>query len=124
MKEQLPPFLTQYWPFLVFIAFIAFRFHRNKKVREEIRALGDPSTIQFVDVRSEAEFLSSGLPQSKNIPLQSVSTRSDELDKSKPVVVFCASGTRSGVAKGIFVSKGFSKVINGGSLNNVRASLQ
>lgn len=72
----------------------------------------------IVDVRNDNEFAAGHCKGSKNIPLSSLNSRLSELDKSKPVVACCASGIRSGVAKGILKSAGF-EVMNGGGWQSV-----
>lgn len=86
-------------------------------------ALGDVNNIQFVDVRSISEYSNFSLPCSVNIPLQTIKSQSGQLDKQKPVVVFCASGTRSAGAKSILKGQGFTKVINGGTVGNIQSFL-
>lgn len=115
--------ITQYWPILVVVGFFGFKFYRTKQARKEMEALGDISKVQFVDVRSLSEYSNFSLPCSVNIPLQTIKAESGKLDKQKPVVVFCASGTRSAGAKSILKGQGFSKVINGGTVGNIQSFL-
>ena len=75
----------------------------------------------ILDVRSKGEFASGHIKGAKNIPLDVLGNNLNGLDKSKPVITCCASGMRSGAAKGMLKSKGFNEVHNGGawvSLNN------
>ena len=64
----------------------------------------------FVDVRSPARFSSVNAPGAINIPLPELSSRVDELPKDRDIVLCCASGSRSGMAKLILKTKGFKKV--------------
>ena len=74
-----------------------------------------------VDVRSAAEFNSGHVSGSKNIPLDQVSKRADEIMKwGKPVIFCCASGNRSGQATSFFKSKGLD-CYNGGSWIDVQS---
>lgn len=69
----------------------------------------------IIDVRSQAEFKGGNVPGSKNIPLDTISGKANNIKKlNKPVIVCCASGMRSGQAASILKSKGV-EVINGGS---------
>ena len=72
---------------------------------------------QLVDVRSPQEFGMGAIPGSKNVPLQSIYAAEQHLDKSKPVIVYCASGMRSEQAKGVLSQLGFDAVHNLGSVN-------
>ena len=71
------------------------------------------------DVRSPAEFASGNAPGSINIPLNELPSRLVELPKDRDVVVFCASGSRSSMAKMVLKTKGFQKVHNAGTWGNV-----
>ena len=72
---------------------------------------------QLVDVRSPQEFGMGAIPGSKNVPLQEIHGAEQHLDKSKPVIVFCASGMRSEQAKSVLCQLGFDAVHNLGSVN-------
>jgi len=72
---------------------------------------------QLVDVRSPQEFASGAIPGSLNVPLQAIHSAEQHLDKGKPVIVYCASGMRSGQALGALTQMGFDAVHNLGSIN-------
>jgi rhodanese-related sulfurtransferase len=63
----------------------------------------------IVDVRESSEFASGRIPKSKNFPFADLSKRLSELDKfkSRPVVVTCASGSRSAGAIRMLKAAGF-----------------
>ena len=71
---------------------------------------------QLVDVRSPEEHAQGTLPGSVNVPLHILQQAHHQLDKSKPVIVYCASGGRSEQAKSVLQSLGFENVHNLGSL--------
>ena len=79
---------------------------------------------QIIDVRSMAEFSSAHAKGSLCLPLNELPNGMDSLDKSKPTVLCCASGMRSGVAKGIFKKAGFENVQNAGSWRKVAQALE
>lgn len=68
---------------------------------------------QVVDVRSRDEYASGHVKGSINIPLPELQRSLAKISKNKPVIVCCASGMRSGSAKGLLEDKGF-EVYNGG----------
>ncbi len=73
-----------------------------------------------VDVRTVAEFQSGHFPGAVNIPVDQVSKRLDEFgDKNKTIIVYCASGGRSGSAKSFLESIGYTDVTNAGGLSNM-----
>ncbi|MFZ4578944.1 MAG: rhodanese-like domain-containing protein [Myxococcota bacterium] len=71
---------------------------------------------RLVDVRTRDEFANGHLPGALNLPLQELSTRIAELGGSDTqVVLYCASGSRSGVAARMLKSKGWKHVWNLGA---------
>jgi len=69
----------------------------------------------FVDVRSAGEFANGNAPGTINIPLQELGSRLGEIPKSGPVVLCCASGSRSGMAKLMLRKNGYRTVYNIGA---------
>lgn len=78
--------------------------------------LASQKDLQLVDVRTAGEFSSGHLAAARNIPLDQLQGRLGELDKSKPLAVYCRSGHRSSQAIKILRSAGFaqSKHMDGG----------
>jgi phage shock protein E len=64
----------------------------------------------LLDVRSEMEFRGGAIPGAINIPVQSLAGRLGELDRARPVVVYCASGMRSASAASLLRRSGFAEV--------------
>lgn len=73
---------------------------------------------QLVDVRSEAEFAQGALPNAINLPLQSIMTADNFLDKDNIVILYCVSGARSNTAKSHLIQMGYHKVYDLGSYQN------
>ncbi len=76
------------------------------------------SGASLIDVRSPAEYKSGHVKGSKNIPVDKISASISKINKDKPVIVYCASGMRSGMAKGILKSNGF-EAYNAGTWTKV-----
>ena len=72
----------------------------------------------LIDVRSPGEFAAQSAPNSLNIPLTELGQRLQEIPRNVPVIVACASGTRSGMAKMLLKKNGFSEVYNLGAWTN------
>jgi rhodanese-related sulfurtransferase len=71
----------------------------------------------FLDVREEQELINFGfIPGSVHIPMSEIQGRADELQASKAVVVYCASGMRSMDVGFFLIQQGFKNVsnLNGG----------
>lgn len=81
--------------------------------REAIRALVDQGAL-VLDVRTPAEFGQGHVPGSRNVPLDRLPSQLQTLDRSKPILVCCASGARSAAAKAILDRAGFTGVRNAG----------
>ena len=77
----------------------------------------------LLDVRSVMEFEGEHIEGAINIPLDTVETKIKEIaNMPKPIVVYCLSGGRSGVAKSILQQNGINEAYNGGgifTLNNI-----
>jgi phage shock protein E len=74
----------------------------------------------FVDVRTPNEYASGHVPGAINIPLDEIQNRLDECKNlPKPLVAYCRSGARSGMATSILMQAGIQDVINGGGISEV-----
>lgn len=89
------------------------------------RLFNDDALI--LDVREDKEYAAGHIPKAKHIPLGSLSSRINELDKyrNKPILVTCRSGQRSARACGVLKKAGFETVFNqsGGIIAWERANL-
>jgi phage shock protein E len=73
----------------------------------------------IVDVRTPEEFRDGGYPGAVNIPLQVLAARLGQIPKDKPVVLYCASGARSGLAARQLKAAGYGDVTNAGGLGDM-----
>lgn len=103
----------------VIIAFFGYRYWRNMQTKKLLPEYLEKGAV-IVDVRSPEEFKAGSNPKSINIPLGELSQKLHTLDKSKPVVLCCASGARSGMAMSILKENGFQDVINAGPWSNTQ----
>ena len=94
---------------IAFGAWMALRFYRFKMVRSQLPHLIGIGAV-ILDVRTPAEYAQACNPQSINIPLDQLEVRISELDPSRPIVVCCASGTRSAIAAAVLKSRGLQAV--------------
>ena len=67
---------------------------------------------QFIDVRTPEEYASGHAARSVNIPLDTLGTNLDRLEKSEPVYVICETGGRSAQAAKLLKDAGFPNVLN------------
>lgn len=100
----------------VIIGLIIWRTMPAKGVQtvstDELKGKLKNKHIQFVDVRTPAEYKGRHIKEFKNIPLNTLKSKLDGLDKEREVVVICQSGMRSSQAAGILKKAGFSHVTN------------
>jgi phage shock protein E len=79
-----------------------------------------------IDVRSEREFQITAIEDAVNVPLPQLAHRIGELvaHKATPLVLYCASGARSGIGCGVLKQLGFTNVTNAGGLYAAAERLQ
>jgi len=81
----------------------------------------------IIDVRTPQEFASGHIAGAINIPHERISESVAGLKgitKTSPVLLYCRSGKRSGIAKSALERQGFTHVINGGSLDETNSKLK
>ena len=77
----------------------------------------------IIDVRSPGEFAGGHIKGSKNIPLNEIGAKINEIKKqNKPVIACCASGMRSSQATSILKQNGID-AINGGGWQSLQGKL-
>ena len=74
--------------------------------REEARSLVERGA-QLVDVRAGHEWDAGRIAGAAHVPLEQLAERSGELDRDRPVVLYCRGGTRSSMAAEALESAGF-----------------
>jgi rhodanese-related sulfurtransferase len=77
--------------------------------REEARKLIDEGA-QLVDVRADHEWEAGRISGATHVPLPELPQRLDELDKDRPVVVYCRGGNRSSMATDALTDAGYDAV--------------
>ncbi len=78
---------------------------------------------QVVDVRTKAEFKSNAHPRAINIPLDQLEARAKELDRTRPILVCCETGSRSGFGVSLLKRAGIAEVANLGSWRRIHSLL-
>lgn len=67
---------------------------------------------QFIDVRTPEEYAAGHAYRTRNIPLDSLGSNLDKIEKNEPVYLICATGRRSRKAAQALVDAGFPYVFN------------
>lgn len=92
-----------------------------------VQELLEKESATIIDVREPFEYAEGHIEGAVNIPLNTVQNRVDEFEQmSKPLVMVCRSGGRSGMATAILKARGIADVFNGGGweqVNEVKVSM-
>ena len=112
------------------MSFFSSLFRRKIKLSDRFELLKTPDykkavfnkDVQLVDVRTPGEYRKGHLAKAKNINYYAKAQFANsfkQLDKSKPVYLYCRSGHRSRKAAMRLIDMGFSKIYDlEGGLNN------
>jgi phage shock protein E len=79
-----------------------------------------------LDVRTPDEYGEDHIASAKNVPVDELDKRLAEVDKlvksdkAQPIVVYCAAGKRAARAKQTLEGAGYTNVVNGGGLDDLR----
>jgi rhodanese-related sulfurtransferase len=74
--------------------------------REEAEKLIDEGA-QLVDVRAQHEWETGRIAGAEHLPLTELAERTSEIDKDRPVVLYCRGGNRSTMATEALVAAGY-----------------
>lgn len=89
---------------------------------ESIKDFMDKNAI-IIDVRTVGEFKDGHIKNSKNIPLDVISNKIEDIKKlNRPVIVCCRSGMRSAQANSILKNNGIESM-NGGGWQSLESKL-
>lgn len=72
----------------------------------------EPEEYTLLDVRQPEEYTEGHVPGSVLIPLGQLHQRLDELDRSKPAIVYCRAGVRGANGTGVLLNAGFEEAWN------------
>lgn len=85
---------------------------RNITSSEAKALLAKNRNVFILDVRTPEEYRQGRLARSVLIPITEVERRIGEIPKNRPVIVYCAVGSRSGMVAGFLAQKGYREVYN------------
>ena len=105
---------------LVFFSFLVVAFGCTaaepdaavKNIAPEQLLSGAPGGALILDVRTPKEFADGHVPGAMNISHDQLASRLSELedDKDRPIVLYCRSGKRAGMAAEVLKKAGFRKL--------------
>lgn len=74
---------------------------------EQVAEMTSSGEAQLVDVRQDFEWEQGRIPGAVHIPLEQLPARAAEIDRGRPVIFGCRSGSRSAMAAEAFRASGF-----------------
>ena len=77
--------------------------------REQAQALIEGGA-QLVDVRADHEWEAGRIAGAKHLPLDELAERAGEIERERPVVVYCRGGNRSSMAAAALAEAGYDAV--------------
>jgi phage shock protein E len=115
-----PRMNSEYLPWVVMGAAVAAMmiFKRLGQVSSaEARRLVQEGA-KLIDVRSASEFGAGHLPGAINVPVGELGAKVKVFGgKDQPIVVYCASGARSAMARSMLKTQGYARVFNLGAMS-------
>lgn len=91
---------------------------------QQVAELLEQAEIQLIDVRQPHEHEAGRIAGDRHVELMQLAAQADTIDRAKPVVFYCRSGSRSAMATDAFRGAGFNAYnMVGGLLDWERAGL-
>ena len=84
----------------------------NIDVQAAQRLLKERRDVYLLDVRTPGEYQQMRLADAHLIPIDQVTRRIDEIPKNRPVIIYCAVGSRSAQVFNFLARKGYQEVYN------------
>ena len=94
--------------------------YRQISMDEAVTMMEEESGYIILDVRTQEEFCEGHIPNSINIPNETIGSEEiQELpDKDQLILVYCRSGNRSKQASGKLVELGYTNIVEIGGIND------
>ncbi|GAM09710.1 hypothetical protein OR1_01990 [Geobacter sp. OR-1] len=86
--------------------------YRNISSTEARKMIDQKKNIYLLDVRTHEEYRQARLKGSILIPINEIERRLNEVPKNRPILVYCAVGSRSNLVAGFLAGKGYAEVYN------------
>ncbi len=85
---------------------------RNVKPQEAYNLVGQRSDLYLLDVRTLGEYQQARLEGARLIPIDQFTKRLSEVPKNRPILVYCAVGSRSAQVVNYLARKGYPEIYN------------
>ena len=102
-----------------------FDFLKQPDVNQGVKDYKNTAGAVLIDVRTPEEYSEGHIPESKNVPLQTLDkVRSVVENKDTELFVYCYSGARSRQAVAALGQMGYTKVNNIGGISSYRGKAE
>jgi rhodanese-related sulfurtransferase len=85
---------------------------RNVKPQEAFSMVDQRSDLYLLDVRTLGEYQKTRLEGARLIPIDQFAKRLSEVPKNRPILVYCAVGSRSAQVVNYLARKGYPEIYN------------
>ncbi len=108
---------------VVGVIYTAYKIYQQKNIDPDLKELITKGAI-ILDVRTKGEYESGHIKNAINISLGEIRERYVELDTSKTYITYCSHGLRSIKVKNLLKERGFKRVYNAGSQDDLEDTLR
>lgn len=126
--RQKPPALEPDMRFLILLSGLLTFLGAQAEEIDQAAALATLQRVDslLIDVRSSEEFSAGALPGAIRIGHDEIAAQIASIapDKDRPLVLYCRSGRRSGLAKQSLENLGYRQVINAGAYDDLLPLLE
>ncbi len=98
--------------FVLALPLLSEAVSRNLAPREAAAMLGQNKDMFLLDVRTFEEYRQLRLDGARLVPIDQLTRRMAEIPRSRPILVYCAVGSRSSQVAGYLVRQGYDEVYN------------
>ena len=74
---------------------------------QQVAELRSGQAIQLIDVRQEHEWEAGRIPGARHLELTQLGAQAATIERDRPVIFYCRSGARSGMATEAFAEAGY-----------------
>ena len=102
-----------------------FDLFKPKNINQGIKEYQSVQGAVLLDVRTSQEYMEGHVPESKNVPLQTIEKITALVkNRETPLYVYCYSGTRSNQAVQLLQRMGYTKVTNIGGISSYSGKVE
>ncbi len=105
------------------VLYVVYKVYQQRNIDPNLKELIAKGAV-ILDVRTEGEYEGGHIKNAINISLGEIRERYVELDTSKTYITYCSHGLRSIKVKDLLKERGFRRVYNAGSQEDLEEIIQ